>query len=129
MKFRCRAAQPSASKTMIRKGFSTADGDFSAPKRIFSPPAAEKGGARASARFPGGDCSIFFLLRRQRLQPVDQVERLARGELVGAGLTQQRFGRRLGWGRLGVAAGGAEQREVVGEPRQRPALLAFFEHA
>jgi len=109
---------------MIRKGFSTADGDFSAPKRIFSPPAAEKGGARASARFPGGDCSIFFLLRRQRLQPVDQVERLARGELVGAGLAQQRLSCGLAGCGLGAPAGGAEERQVVGETGEGAALLA-----
>jgi hypothetical protein len=39
---------------------------------------------------------------------VEEVERLARAELVGTGLAQQRLGRGLGWRRLGAAADSAE---------------------
>src|SRR5207244_1581150 len=75
------------------------------------------------------DSNIFLLFRRQRLQPVDEVERFAGGQLVGADLVQQGIGGGCRWGRLRVAAGGAEEREVVGEPREGTALLALFEHA
>src|SRR5580704_8592213 len=68
------------------------------------------------------------LLRRQRLQPVNEVEGFAWGQLVGAGIAQQGFGGGC-WGRgLGAAAGGAEERQVVGEAREGAALFAFFEH-
>src|ERR1700720_1090814 len=68
------------------------------------------------------------LLRRQRLQAVDELERLARGQLVGAGVAQQGLGGGFTWHRVGAAAGGAEERQVVGEAGERAALLALFEN-
>src|SRR6516164_4680910 len=68
------------------------------------------------------------LLRRQPLQPIDQVERLARAELVWAGVAQQGLGRRFLRRRLGLAAGGAEQWQVIGEARQGTTLLALLQY-
>jgi hypothetical protein len=50
------------------------------------------------------------------------------GRARRGGLAQQRFGRRFVWWRLRATAGGIEERQVVGEPRPRAALLAPFEH-
>ena len=60
------------------------------------------------------------LLRRQRLQSVDEVEGFARGQFVGAGLAQESLrGRFLRRCRLGAPPRGAEERQVVGEAPQQ----------
>jgi hypothetical protein len=45
-----------------------------------------------------------------------------------SGRISQGFGGRFARRRLGAAAGGAEERQLVGEAGEGPALLAFFEH-
>src|ERR1700733_4170784 len=68
-------------------------------------------------------------LRQRRFQLVEQFERLARGELVWAYVIEHRLGGGLlgdhrGW----TVLGHAEQRKVVGEPRQGAGLVAAFEN-
>ena len=63
----------------------------------------------------------------EALQPIYKVECFTRAQLVRPGFAQQ--GLDIGFVRrwLGAAAGGAEERQIVGEAREGAALLAFFE--
>src|SRR5271155_1037934 len=61
--------------------------------------------------FPAGrETGRAVSIACQRFQPVDEVECLARGQLVGAGVAQQGLGGGFGGRWLGAAAGGAEER-------------------
>src|SRR5260370_8679455 len=78
--------------------------------------------------FPGGrETGRVASTRCQGFQSVDEVERLARGQLVGADLAQQGLGGGFTWGGLGAPAGGAEEPQRVGESDHCAPLLALFE--
>jgi hypothetical protein len=88
-----------------------------------------------SLLFPSnsGIGGLGILFGERRLQPIEEVERRARAQLVGADVAQHgvdlgvaRHRLRAG-GRLGAPAGGAKERQIVGEVGEGTPFLALFE--